>query len=782
MLATAVGVCPARTGAPVASRPVEADSTSRGFVLDSGQGDASVRFVRRDSTGTAWFDASGVTFSSLRGTYRMGFPRRLAFLYGAAPAPTVCNYYAGRDQANWRTAVPVYQSLHCDTGLPGVRLRFYETAGELEYDIDIAPDSDAGSFEMDFGPAPLAVRSDGGLEVGNLAVHRAPRAYQICDGVQRRVPCRYELRGRGRVGFALGAWDRSLPLVIDPVVSAATYLGGGNDDWISDLTIDAEGNAYIIGFAQSSNYPTTPGSYQPESAVAAYVVSKIAADGELVFSTFLAGATTPLSGDKYGIALGPGGDVYVCGLTATADFPTTPGAFQTTLKGDSDAFVARLNASGGALVYSTLLGGGKVGTELQGDDQATAIAVDAAGAAYVVGTTVSFEFPVTPGAFQTERTGMGGCEGCWWAFAAKLSPDGEQLEYSTYLGGIAIQIAYDVAVDPDGVAYVVGETSSPDFPTTPDAFQPVISPADPDYDDAFLLALNADGTDLEFGTFLGGGGTDTAYGVALDTPGSPYVAGVTYSRDFPASADAIQTGHNGSGDAFVARFSRDGSDLEYATYLGGSNYDAARDVAVRGQEAFVVGDTHSLNFPTVAPLQPEFADPATGEFNSDAFVARIASNGKSLVYSTYLGGSARDSGRAIAVDNPGNAVVGLFTASVDMPFNPGGGALQVAQAGNIDLFVATLGPNSITPPTVTSVSTTSPTFKIKLDGTNFQTGVVVYIGADTTPWPSIKRKSDVKLVLKKGASLEARFPAGVPVPIRIVNPDGGVAALTYTHP
>jgi hypothetical protein len=106
----------------------------------------------------------------------------------------------------------------------------------------------------------------------------------------------------------------------------------------------------------------------------------------------------------------------------------------------------------------------------------------------------------------------------------------------------------------------------------------------------------------------------------------------------------------------------------------------------------------------------------------------------------------------------------------------------VAQAGNIDLFVATLGPNSITPPTVTSVSTTSPTFKIKLDGTNFQTGVVVYIGADTTPWPSIKRKSDVKLVLKKGASLEARFPAGVPVPIRIVNPDGGVAALTYTHP
>ena len=326
------------------------------------------------------------------------------------------------------------------------------------------------------------------------------------------------------------------------------------------------------------------------------------------------------------------------------------------------------------LLWSTFVGGG-------GWDTPRAIVVDAQGAATVVGVTSSTGFPTSPGAFDTTYNGGGD------AFVTRLSPDGSSLVYSTFLDGSGASGAHAVALDSLGGVTVAGYTSSADFPVTPAAF-------DVSYNgghlDAFVARLAPDGSRLVYSTFLGGSGGDTLEGVALDVQGAATVAGYTDSNDFPTTPGSFDTVHNGRNDALVARLSSDGSRLLFSTFLGGAEEDWASAVTVDSRNVTtIVGSTCSAGFPTSPGA---FDTTFNGTFNGteDAVVVRLSPTGSSLVYSTFLGGSDRDYGSALAVDGQGFATVGGSTSSTDFPTTPG--AFDPTHNGGSDGFLARLSP------------------------------------------------------------------------------------------
>jgi PKD repeat protein len=322
----------------------------------------------------------------------------------------------------------------------------------------------------------------------------------------------------------------------------STYLGGNSIDLGLGLGIDGAGGAYLTGETWSSNFPVTPGAFDTTwNGLDDTFVTKLNTVGSaLEYSTYLGG---PSYERGNGVAVDSGGNAYVVGLTGSTNFPTTSGAFDTTLAGHNDVFITKLNGSGTALLYSGLLGG-------NGDDQGQGIAVDAFGAAYVTGQTASSNFTVTPGAYDT-RLG-----GSWDGFVAKISPGGDQLIYSTYLGGSANDCETTnvvrecvIAVDGFRVAYVAGRTLSPDFPTTPNGFDTGYKGSE----DGFMARLNPDGSSLVYGSFFGGTQSDQTLTVAVDTAGSAYVSGRTYSPNFPISPGAFDPGYNGGGDVFAIK-------------------------------------------------------------------------------------------------------------------------------------------------------------------------------------------------------------------------------------
>jgi hypothetical protein len=386
-------------------------------------------------------------------------------------------------------------------------------------------------------------------------------------------------------------------------------------------------------------------------------------DPVLFYSTYLGG--TDADGGV-GIAVDASGNAYVTGNTASPDFPTT--AFQTAKQPGFDAFVTKLNPAGTALVYSTYLGG-------DGSDTGLGIAVDAAGSAYVTGQTNSTNFPTTMGAFQTAN------QGGFDAFVTKLNPAGASLVYSTYLGGSGFDFGQEIALDATGNAYVTGETNSPNFPTTPGAFQT----ANAGSTDAFVTKLNPIPiAPLVYSTYLGGGSADIGRGIAVDAVGSAYITGFTSSTNFPTTVGSFQTTPGGFDDVFVTKLNPLGTALLYSTYLGGASTDRGLGIAVDAAgSAYVTGFTFSTNFPTTPGA---FQTANAGA--PDTFVTKLKPTGAALVYSTYLGGSSDDLGQGVAVDAAGSAYVTGHTVSTNYPTTVG--AFQTANAGLFDAFVTRL--------------------------------------------------------------------------------------------
>jgi hypothetical protein len=411
--------------------------------------------------------------------------------------------------------------------------------------------------------------------------------------------------------------------------------------------------------------------------LAKYDVSSPLYIDPLIYSTYLGGSNYE-SGS--GVAVDSAGNAYVTGNTYSTDFPVTSGAFQTTRMGDDDVFVTKFNPTGSALVYSTYLGGS--GYADGGGDIAAGIAVDGSGNAYVTGTTVSNDFPTTPGAFQTVCGGN-----CGDAFVTKINPIGTALAYSTYLGP---GNGAGIAVDSAGNAYVTGFTESRDFPITPGAYR--TTPAG-----AFVTKFNATGSALVYSTYLGGSGSaiggDGASAVAVDSLGDAYVTGNATSPDFPVTSGAYQTTLRGGRDAFVTKLNPRGSGLLYSTFIGGDDEDWGNGIAIdKSDNAYVVGTAYSNDFPVTSGAFQTTCGGGGNNYSQcwDAFVSKVNASGSELVYSTYLGGDNDDWGYAIAVDKAGDAYVtgrttGYFpllhplqTAYGNMfvtKFNPAGSAL-----------------------------------------------------------------------------------------------------------
>jgi hypothetical protein len=587
--------------------------------------------------------------------------------------PGKANYFIGNDPARWRTDIPTFAEVRYGAVYPGIDLTYYGNQGRLEYDFVVAAGANPDTIALEIlGADSLELNVPGELVLHTKAGEiRQPQpvVYQEVAGVRQRIPAGYVLSGSNRVGFWIAAHDAGKPLVIDPTIVYSTYLGGTSSESGLGIAVDAAGAAYVTGSTWSSNFPTTPGAFQPTSGGGsdAFVTKLNPAGSALIYSTYLGGSGNDVG---RGIAVDAAGAAYVTGATGSTNFPTTPGAFQTTFGGPldpeirRDAFVSKLNPAGNVLSYSTYLGGN------QGDD-GSGIAVDAAGDAYVTGTTGSTNFPTTPGAFQTTIAGVSD------AFVSKLNPAGNALIYSTYLGGSSSDYGQGIAVDGLGAAYVTGGTYSSNFPTTPGALQTTSGGGQ----DAFVTKLSPAGSTLIYSTFLGGTSDDVGHGIAVDAARAAYVTGRTYSTTFPTTPGAFQTTSGGGQDAFVTKLNPAGNVLSYSTYLGGNSADTGQGIAVDGSgAAYVTGDTASTNFPTT----PGAFQTTSGGWQ-DAFVTKLNPAGNALSYSSYLGGSDPDSGQGIAVDGLGAAYVTGYSSSTNFPTTPG--AFQTTSGGGQDAFV-----------------------------------------------------------------------------------------------
>ena len=390
----------------------------------------------------------------------------------------------------------------------------------------------------------------------------------------------------------------------------------------------------------------------------------------LLYSTYLGGGD---SEDVRGLAVDGEGNVYMVGTTSSPDLPTTPGAYDGSHNGNMDAFVAKLSPDGSTLLFSTYLGG-------SGEDQGNAIAVDDGGNVYVTGHTYSFDFPVTPGAIDLTLNGQRD------GFVAKLSTAGDELIFSTYLGGDNWDYGHRIAVDDAGSAYVGGFTHG-GFPVTPGAAQTTFGGSG----DGFVVRLSPDAKSVIYSTYLGGWDYEGIDAIAIDLEGNAYLAGGTHSIDFPTTPGAYDTVCEScdsiSGDSTVTKLSADGSEFIYSTLAGGADPgcgEGFHGVAVDPSgNAYVTGQSCSVDYPTTSGvLQPIFSG---GQ--SDSVVTKLSADGSDLLYSTYLGGAGVDIACAIAVDATGSAYVAGFTDSADFPT---AFPLQPASGGGRDAFVVKL--------------------------------------------------------------------------------------------
>jgi hypothetical protein len=614
------------------------------------------------------------------------------------------NYLIGSNHEKWVRDVPAWARVKYHGIYRGVDLIYYGNHRELEFDLDVAPGADLSAVRLqitgkDDHAAKARVGSGGELVVQTRAgeVHfRKPRAYQSGDhGGKHFLAARYVIAKGGQVSFDVRGYDHKKPLVIDPVLSYSTYLGGTDYNYATGIAVDASGDTYITGYTSSIDFPVLGGvqgifgggSCGTEVNTAPCFdafVAKLNPQGTgLVYSTYLGG-----TGDDEGvrIAVDSSGQAYVAGFTDSLDFPTA-GPLQGSNGGGAcgttayptpcyDAFVAKLTAAGSNLVYSTYLGG-------TGDDLASSIAVDANGDAYVGGLTSASNFPVTFGALETSYGG-----GPFDGFVAKIDPTGSSLVYSTFLGGSQEDHVNGIALDSSGDAFMTGQTNSANFPVQA-GFQPKYTASscgsalnnNPCFE-SFASELNPTGSALVYSSYLGGSAASYGSDIALDSSGAAYVTGWTTSSDFPVTQGAYDTARGGTDEAFVAKIAPGGGTISYATFLGDIYPDQVNAIAVDGSgNAWIAGFTYGGKFPVAAPLQA-----ASGGIY-DAIVSELDPTGSNLLFSTYLGGSGDDAAGGLALDSSGNVYVAGDTFSANFPVTPSAMTTSYT-GGSYDVWIA----------------------------------------------------------------------------------------------
>ena len=756
--------CPAGGGTP--SPGFTAPGGRIGFEANAGQVDPQFQFVARGGAMSVYLADGGVASLDLRDASGASTGVVKALLVGGAAARAEAvaeeplsgriNYLLGNDSSKWVRDVPTFGRIRYRGVYPGIDLVYYGSQGRLEHDFIVAPGADPRRIRMRLaGADTIEVEANGDalLKVGTQAVTwKKPMLYQTVAGLRRRVEGRYRVESNSELGFEVGVYDPLRPLIIDPVVIYSTYVGRGGNETAARLAVDNNGNAYLIGVSTDNSYPTTPGTgtLTPPLARGNIVVTKLNANAtELVYSTILGGAGIDIG---LGIAVDPQGSVYLTGSTSSEDFPTTPGAFQrvygkpsgefANTPGLGDCFVTRLNSAGNGLSFSTYLGG----TVL---DACSAIALDQTGNVYVTGATNSANFPSTEGSFQRVFRGGRGTYPILKSsdgFVAKFNNSGTQLLYATFFGGNGEEAGASIAVDGDGNAYVTGSTNSTfGFPLTASAPQTRYAGSGGNVEvglgDAFILKFDRTGSNLVYGTLLGGARDDVAFGIAVDKQGAAYITGSTLSTDFPTTAVARQGNYRGqsvtagwyAGDAFAAKLNPAGTAWEYSTYLGGSADDrGAGIVAADDGSAWIAGHTLSNDFwRTEDATQRLYAGDRQNEFygSGDVFLTHLNPTGQTLLFSTYLGGQGNDWALGLAADSRGSIYVAGGTSSLDFPTTPGVYQRAYGTAQSLflplgDVFVAKFGDALATGPVVTIAAAANAA---NYDGSTLAPGQIIVI-------------------------------------------------------
>ena len=577
----------------------------------------------------------------------------------------------------------------------GINLKLRAYGGSVEKIFEVNPGADPRSIVIKVeGAKELEIDKETGelivsTELGDVRFTK-PVAYQEFYGKRLEVPVKYRLFSKNTYGFEVGKYDRTRPLVIDPLL-ASTYLGGQAEDWIwtgGAMTMDQNGNIYLTGRTYSVDFPVTSGAYKdtlPANGNADAFIAKISGDlTTLLAATFLGGSGHD---EGYSIALDQNGNIFVAGVTGSDDFPATNNAYQTVFRGGGtfgEAFIAKLSNDLTQLLAATYLGG-------TSNETASSIVIDANGNIYVTGWTTSDDFPTTQGAYDTIG---GGSNSGQDVFVSMLSNDLGTLHASTYLGGTNRDVAYSMALDQNGNVFVAGATYSDDFPII-SGFQNTFTYVAADYPEAFIAKFNANLSSLLASTYLGGTEwIEVAYSITIDQNGNVYVAGVTGSSDFPTTPGVYQPNRNGLGqDAFISKLSNDLTTLIASTYLGGNGggtsfrTDKIFSITIdQSGDVFVTGSTNAAGgFPTTpGAFQTSSANTV------DAFVARLSGDLTTLKASTYLGGGQNDYGYAILIDQNGNVVVAGRTNSPNFPVKQG---FQINHNGGTDVFITKLTPD-----------------------------------------------------------------------------------------
>lgn len=577
------------------------------------------------------------------------------------------NYFYGHDPSDWRTNVTNYGKIIYTDLYNGIDLVFYLSGKGLKYDwiVDAGADPDE-IVERFTGIVSLDMDKDGSLiiltEVGVLNEEK-PYSYQEVAGELVEIRSSFAIDGDS-VDFTIGEYDPTLPLIIDPLIYS-TYLGGSGSETSFAMAIDANGNAFITGQVYSEDFPTSEGAYDDsQNGDKDVFIFKLNDDGtKMIFSTFIGGAGPD---EGLGIVVDDEGHTFITGRSESTDFPTTGGVYDETHNGDSDVVVLKLDPDGSDLVYSTYVGGNQYDVGYAG------LAIDDSGNAFVAGHTNSANFPTTEGAYDRTYYAAG-----WDGFCFKLNPDASDLDYSTYFGGYDYEGARAVAIDGEGNAYLTGDTTSSDYPTTTDAYDETYNGGR----DGFILELNNDGSDLIFSTFLGGTDDDLPNDLELANDDTIWITGYTVSDDYPLSDDAYDSEID-ERDFMLSQLSGDGSDLEYSTFAGGSVVDEGWTLAVNDQVAYVAGRAYSEDFPvTGQALQKE------NHGGLDAVIFRLDTDApaeEQMTYATYLGGSGNEASWELKLSETDIYVTGL-SASEDFPVTPG--AFQENNSGGIDVTV-----------------------------------------------------------------------------------------------
>ncbi len=667
------------------------------FEPNVGQTDEKVKFLARGQ-GYALFLTPGEAVLALKKEKANEHAVLRMRLDGANPTPAVSglnetasktNYFIGNDSEKWRTGVANYSRVKYEAVYDGIDLVYYGSGQRLEYDFLVAPNADPNQIRLKFdGVKSARIDQKSGdllLETGGETIRQhAPVVYQNIDGERRAVKAEYVVESqisnlKSEIRFALGEYDKSKELIIDPVLAYGSYLGGTVFDEGRGIAVDAAGNAYVVGTSASLNFPTTAGVVKPSMLPAttgnqywydAFVTKVNPAGTALVFSTYFGGRNGSETGT--GVTVDASGNVLFTGTTTAGDLPTV-NAFQTAFGGTDDAFAAKLNPNGSAILYSTYLGGNN--TDLGGK----VVLNQASGDAVYAGYASSGNFPTTPGVIKPQlcNNTPGSCNGIFYSgsYVVKLTATGSVVYSTLFDAGFN-----DVTLDASDNA-VLGGTGGTASPTTPGSFQPASSGGI----DGYVAKLNPTGTTLVYGTFLGGGlQSDRINSIAIDAAGSIYATGQTQNTAFPTTAGAFDQTYNGGEDAFVTKFNPAGTALVFSTFLGGTGKDQAFGIALGTDNSpFVTGETlSSATFPLKNSINGT---------NGSIFLTHLSADAGALVYSSLLGVGG---GYDIAVDAANGAYITGHTTSVVVTpnaFQPMKGE-ATSTSSSKDAFVIKLAP------------------------------------------------------------------------------------------